>query len=164
MAEQTVDAALGVLGERPASRPSRTATRRLVGAADRPDLAELAARLAGEHGLDARVVDRLVARHGTQATDVLGLGRECGLLGRLVDGEDHLEVEVLWAARHELALGVDDVLARRMRLVQELPDRGTEVAPRVAVILGAELGWDEARQASEVSTFLDGARREFSVA
>ena len=81
-----------------------------------------------------------------------------------MDGEDHLEVEVLWAARHELALGVDDVLARRMRLVQELPDRGASVAPRVAAILGGELGWDEARQASEVAAFLDGARREFSVA
>jgi glycerol-3-phosphate dehydrogenase len=164
MAEQTVDAAIGVLGERPAARPSRTATRRLVGAADRPELADLAAGLVAEHELDVPVADRLVARHGTQATEVLALGRECGLLSRLVDGEDHLEVEVLWAARHELALGVDDVLARRTRLVQELPDRGTEVAPRVAAILGAELGWDEARQASEVSTFLEGARREFSVA
>jgi glycerol-3-phosphate dehydrogenase len=163
MAEQTVDAALGVLGERPAARPSRTATRRLVGAADRPVLAALAADLTAEHGLDAPVVDRLVARHGTQATEVLALGRECGLLGRLVDGEDHLEVEILWAARHELALGVDDVLARRMRLVQELPDRGASVAPRVAAILGGELGWDEARQTSEVAKFLDGARREFSV-
>jgi hypothetical protein len=38
------------------------------------------------------------------------------------------------------------------------------VAPRVAAILGGELGWDEARQASEVAAFLDGARREFSVA
>jgi len=163
MAEQTVDAALGVLDERPAARPSRTATRRLVGAADRPVLAALAADLTAQHGLEARVVDRLVARHGTQAAEVLALGRDCGLLGRLVDGEDHLEVEVLWAARHELALGVDDVLTRRMRLVQELPDRGASVAPRVAAILGGELGWDEARQTSEVDTFLDGARREFLV-
>jgi glycerol-3-phosphate dehydrogenase len=163
MAEQTVDAALGVLGERPGERPSRTATRRLVGAADRPALAGLAGDLAAEYALDRPVADGLVARHGTQATEVLALGRECGLLGRLVDGEDQLEVEVLWAARHELALGVDDVLARRMRLVQELPDRGAAVAPRVAALLGAELGWDEGRRAAEVSAFLDGARREYSV-
>ena len=37
-----------------------------------------------------------------------------------------------------------------MRIVQELPDRGAAIAPRVAAILGAELGWDEARQAAEV--------------
>jgi len=164
MAEQTVDAALGVLGDRPRDRPSRTATRRLVGAADRAALDALAGSLAAEHGLDRAVVDRLVARHGTQAAEVLALGRECGLLGRLVDGEDHLEIEVLWAARHELALSVDDVLSRRMRLVQELSDRGAAVAPRVAAILGSELGWDEPRQATEVAAFLDRARREFAVA
>ncbi len=81
---------------------------------------------------------------------MLALGRELGLLGRLVDGEDHLEVEVAWAARHELALSMDDVLARRMRLAHELPDRGAAVAPRVAAILGAELAWDTERQAREV--------------
>ena len=32
-----------------------------------------------------------------------------------------LEAEVAWAADHELALGLDDVLARRIRLVHELP-------------------------------------------
>jgi glycerol-3-phosphate dehydrogenase len=164
MAEQTVDAALGAIADRATARPSRTATRRLVGAADRPALAALAASLATEHALDRAVVDRLVARHGTEAGDVLALGRECGLLGRLVEGEDHLEVEVLWAARHELALSIDDVLARRMRLVQELPDRGAGVAPRVAALLGAELDWDEARQAAEIAAFLETARREFAVA
>ena len=34
------------------------------------------------------------------------------------------QAEVAWAARRELALTLDDVLARRMRLAQELPDRG----------------------------------------
>ena len=69
-----------------------------------------------------------------------------------------------WAARHELALSVDDVLARRTRLAQELPDRGAAIAPRVAAILGAELGWGEARQRLEVDAYLASARREFSVA
>ena len=33
----------------------------------------------------------------------------------------------------------------------------------VAAIAGASLGWDEARQAREVETYLGGARREFGV-
>jgi len=70
---------------------------------------------------------------------------------------------VAWAVRRELATTIDDVLARRMRLVQELPDRGAAIAPRVAEILGRELGWDAARQASEVSSYLEGARREYGV-
>ena len=176
MAEQTIDAALGVLGERAADRPSRTTTRRLVGAADRPELDRIAASLSAPAAsstpqaptahsatLEPAVAARLVARHGTQAPEVVALGRQAGLLGRLVEGEDHLEAEVLWAARYELALSIDDVLARRMRIVHELPDRAAAIAPRVAAILGAELAWDETRQAGEVESFLAGARREFAV-
>jgi glycerol-3-phosphate dehydrogenase len=162
MAEQTIDAAVGVLGGSGAGRTG-TVTRRLVGAADRAELDRTAVALAAASSLERAVAARLVARHGTQAPDVVALGRELGLLGRLVDGEDHLEVEVAWAARHELALSIDDVLARRMRLAHELPDRGASIAPRVATILGGELGWDEARTASEVAAYLEGARREFAV-
>ena len=50
-----------------------------------------------------------------------------------------------------------------MRLTQELPDRGASIAPRIAELMGAELGWDTARQAAEVATFLDSARVEFGV-
>jgi glycerol-3-phosphate dehydrogenase len=164
MAEETVDAAVGVLGERPRDHPSATVDRRLVGAADPPELDALVAGLVAESGLDTQVVARLVARHGTEARDVIELGRSCGLLGGLVDGEEHLEVEVAWAAREELALSIDDVLSRRMRLTQELPDRGAAIAPRVAAVLGAQLDWDAARQAAEVRAFLASAEREFAVA
>jgi glycerol-3-phosphate dehydrogenase len=150
-----------VLGGRAAARPTGTVGRRLVGAADRPELDRIALGLAAA-GFEPAVAARLVARHGTQAPEVVAFGREAGLLGRLVEGEDHLEVEVAWAARHELALSIDDVLARRMRIVHELPDRAAAIAPRVAAILGAELGWDHTRQAAEVDAFVAGARREFA--
>ena len=88
----------------------------------------------------------------------------CDLLRPLVAGRPFLEAEVLWAVRHELALSLDDVLARRTRLAQELPDRGAAIAPRVAQIMGGELDWGDARQRLEVETYLAGARREFSVA
>jgi hypothetical protein len=50
-----------------------------------------------------------------------------------------------------------------MRLAQELPDRGASIAPRVAEIMGRELGWDADRQGREVQGYLAGARREFAV-
>jgi len=81
-----------------------------------------------------------------------------------VAGRPFLAAEVAWAVRHELALSIDDVLSRRLRLTAELPDRGEEVAPRVASIMAAELGWGEARQALEVESFLGTARREYAVA
>jgi glycerol-3-phosphate dehydrogenase len=162
MASETVDDALGVLGERPRDRPSRTATHRLVGAADRSELDRLARDLAVSADLAASVAARLVARHGLAATEVAEFARTAGLLG-ILPGSEHLEAEVAWAARHELALSLDDVLARRTRLAQELPDRGAAIAPRVAEIMASELGWDADRQAHEIEAYIAGARREFAV-
>jgi glycerol-3-phosphate dehydrogenase len=164
MARDVVDAVLGHEAAR--DRPSQTADRRLVGAADLPALDRLTGELATIAALTA-VSDatpaRLVARHGTEAPGVVGLGSELGLLRPLVEGRPFLEAEVPWAARHELAMTLDDVLARRTRLAQELPDRGAAIAPRVADLLGAELGWGETRRAREVEAYLTLARREYSV-
>ena len=58
----------------------------------------------------------------------------------------------------------DDMLARRTRLAQELPDRGAAIAPRAAALLGAELGWGATRQSREIEVYLEMAKREYSVA
>jgi glycerol-3-phosphate dehydrogenase len=165
MARDAIDAVLGKDVAR--ARPSGTAERRLVGAADLDELARLTTDLAADPVVAAigpEAAARLVARHGTEAPAVVALGRELGLVGPLVPGRPFLEAEVAWAARHELARSLDDVLARRTRLAQELPDRGAAVALQVARILASELGWDDRRQAVEVEAYLASARSEFSVA
>lgn len=161
MAQDAIDAALGRQEAR--RRPSATAELALVGALPRPELDALASRLVVDDGLDGAVAARLVARHGSEAREVVALGRERGLLKRLAPDVEHIEAEVAWAARHELALSLDDILARRTRLAQERPDRGASLAPRAAEILGGELGWTGERQAREVTAFLAAARREFDV-
>jgi glycerol-3-phosphate dehydrogenase len=161
MARDTIDAALGPEGTK--ARPSRTAELPIVGAAPLGDLAVLAARIERETGLLSVFARRLVDRHGTEADAVVGLGRERDLLRPLGLETEHLEAEVAWAASRELASSLDDVLSRRMRLAQELPDRGASIAQRTAEILGAELGWDAARQAVEVSAYLETARVEYGV-
>jgi glycerol-3-phosphate dehydrogenase len=160
MAADAVDAALG---EEAVRRPSATAELPLFGAAARSELALLAEGLAARTGVERRVAERLVARHGIAATQVVGLGEATGLLRPLGHRLDHLEAEVAWAVREEMALSIDDVLARRMRLAMELPDRGAAIAPRVAAIMAADLGWDEARQAAEVDRYLAGARLEYGI-
>ena len=165
MARDVIDAVLGREAAR--QRPSDTAERRLVGAADTDALARIAGELstiAAVREIGPETAARLVARHGTEAPAVVALGAELDLLRPLVPGRHFLEAEVAWAVRHELALSLDDVLARRTRLAQELPDRGAAIAPRVAEIVGADLGWGAARQTLEVENYLAGARREFSVA
>ena len=165
MARDVIDAVLG--RDEARRRPSDTAERRLVGAADTDALARIAGELStipAVRGVGPETATRLVARHGTEAPGVVALGAELDLLRPLVAGRVFLEAEVAWAVRSELALSIDDVLARRTRLAQELPDRGAAVAPRVAQILAADLGWGEARQRLEVDAYLASARGEFSVA
>ncbi|MGZ8515409.1 MAG: glycerol-3-phosphate dehydrogenase/oxidase, partial [Candidatus Limnocylindrales bacterium] len=164
MALDVIDAVLGP--DAAPTRRSQTADWRLVGAADAGAQARIAAELAtipAMHACGGTVVAQLVARHGTEAPAVVALGAELGLLRPLAEGRAFIEAEVAWAARQELALTVDDVLARRTRLAQELPDRGASIAPRVAEVLGKELGWGESRRTLEVQNYLASARREFAV-
>jgi len=164
MAADVIDAVLG--REVVRARPSRTAEWRLVGAVDADAQARIARELATIPAIAAAgpaVAGQLVARHGTEAPAIVALGAELDLLRPLVPGRAFLEAEVAWAVRQEMALSLDDVLSRRTRLAPELPDRGESIAPRVAAILGAELGWGESRQALEIQTYLASARREYAV-
>ena len=136
MARDAIDAAVRELGEEPRTGRARPPTLRLVGAAERAELDRFAAALASRPRAGARRRGRLVGRHGRKRPEVAALGAEEGLLRPLGPEIGHIEAEVAWAAREEMALSLDDVLARRMRLVQELPDRGASIVPRVAELLG----------------------------
>ena len=159
MAADAVDAALGQEAKR---RPSTTDDLPIIGGSDSATLTALAASLSAA-GLDAPAAERLVARHGTQAADVVELGKATETLRRIGPGIDQLEAEVVWAVRRELALGLDDMLARRTRLAQELPDRGASIVERVSALIATELGWDEPQRSAEVERYLASARAEYGV-
>ena len=61
--------------------------------------------------------------------------------------------EVVWAARHEMARSVEDVLARRTRALFLDARAAIQAAPAVAACLAAELRRDEAWQESQVVAF-----------
>ncbi len=61
--------------------------------------------------------------------------------------------EVHWAARHEMAMTVEDVLARRTRCLLLDAKAASEAAPRVAALLASELGRDEAWVEAQVGQF-----------
>ncbi len=66
--------------------------------------------------------------------------------------------EVVWAARHEMARTVEDVLARRTRLLFLDARASMATAPRVAALLAEELGRDETWQAEQVAAYRSLAR------
>src|SRR5205814_8488901 len=60
---------------------------------------------------------------------------------------------VIWAARHEMARTVEDVLARRTRALLLDARASAECAPTVAALLAKELGRDERWQSEQVTAF-----------
>jgi glycerol-3-phosphate dehydrogenase len=66
--------------------------------------------------------------------------------------------EVVWAARHEQARTVEDVLARRTRALFLDARSSAEAAPDVAALLAAALGKDDAWQAEQVQRYRELAR------
>ena len=52
---------------------------------------------------------------------------------------------------------MEDVLARRVRLLIESPDAGASAAPEVVAIMAGLLGWNRRRRAAELRRYLDFA-------
>ena len=61
--------------------------------------------------------------------------------------------EVIWQARSEMARSVEDVLARRTRLLVCDASASAAAAPEVGRLLSQELGWTAAREAQSVAEF-----------
>ena len=110
--------------------------------------------LAASSGLHVARIEHLLGRQGTLITDLLALVAADPSLGEPLEGtEDYLRVEVVYAASHEGARHLDDVLARRTRLSIETWDRGLASAEPAARLMAGVLGWDEEQIAKEVSHY-----------
>jgi glycerol-3-phosphate dehydrogenase len=112
-------------------------------------------RTAATAGLPVSLVTRLLNRYGTMAHEVLALIAADASLATLLPGtRDYVAAEVVYAATHEGALHLEDVLDRRTRHSIETTDRGAAAAPMVAEILAPVLGWDAVRVAAEIENYL----------
>ncbi len=150
MAADAVDLAVRRLGGGIPASP--TATLPLVGATGWAALRHQRDGLAAESGLPAAAVDHLLDRYGSRIGDLLDLVADRPDLARPIEsGADYLAAEAVYAASHEGARHLDDVLARRTHLAIETADRGTRAAPVVAGLMGEVLGWDDARVTQEVA-------------
>lgn len=111
--------------------------------------------LARRSGLHVARIDHLLGRYGGLVDDLLDLVAARPELGvPLTGAEDYLAAEVVYAVTHEGAHHLDDLLTRRTRVSIEMFDRGVAAAGPAARLMGAELGWDEARVAEEVDHYL----------
>ena len=159
MAEDAVDEAAKHLGVQ--ILPSITESTPLVGAVEYESLRRRTNLLADQHGLDPDLVSRLVERYGDRAPDVLEVIRSAPELATPLEGaEHHIGAEIRYAASHEGALHLDDVLTRRTRISIETPHRGAESAEVVAQILAPVLGWTSPVIEREVEHYLARVQAE----
>ncbi len=122
------------------SRRCETEALRLYGALDRDDPA-----LPKE--------DRLRV-YGSDATILSELEREQpSLAEKLNPGLPYTAAQVVFAARHEMARTVEDVLSRRTRALILDAAISIEMAPKVAKLLAGELGQDEEWEKGEVEAY-----------
>jgi glycerol-3-phosphate dehydrogenase len=95
-------------------------------------------------GLSPTVASRLVRTHGTEHVKILAYGlRDKGLLEPLTSRVAVLRAEALYTVEEEMAVTLEDFLARRTDLMLFDPSgkKGLDAAPPAARLMGGVLGW-----------------------
>ncbi len=145
------EAARGLGGSIPAST---TETIPMVGAVGYQAMWNRRGALAKESGLHVERIEKMLMRHGVLITEILDLVHSDPSLGQpLPCGEDYLKAEIVYAASHEGALHLDDIMGRRTRLSIESFDRGITASRPAAELVAPVLGWDAATVDDEVEHY-----------
>jgi glycerol-3-phosphate dehydrogenase len=101
----------------------------------------------------------LNGRYGARAALVANLVERSPELGEpLADKCPVLRAEVIFAARFEMALTLQDFVVRRTSLIWRYPLEAEVAAPEAARLMAAELGWDAARQKAELEGMVSDLR------
>lgn len=160
MAQDTVD----VLARRDAM-PLHHPTEKLAlsGAVNWKQARRDISRRCIELGLDAKIEESLAFNYGSHALEILDLVKAQPALGkRLIEDLPYILAEVVYACRDEMAMRLDDTLARRMRIELEDRRRGAGVAEEVSSLMASELGWSPAVASAEIEEYTRAVRRSLT--
>jgi len=110
--------------------------------------------LARRAGLHPVRVEHLLNRYGSLVHEVLDLIDADPSLGEALPGaDDYLCAEIVYAASHEGARHLDDVLTRRTRISIETFDRGLGACDKTAWLMADVLGWSKEQVDVEVEHY-----------
>ena len=159
MAKDAIDEAVAALdGKVPASATEDIA---LLGAEGYQAAWNKRSKIARAFGVHKVRIEHLLGRYGVMTDELLDLIVERPELQAPLPGaDDYIGAEVVYAATHEGAMHLEDVLARRTRISIEAWDRGVSAAPVAAALMAGELGWDEARTEREIAHYLKRVEAE----
>lgn len=110
--------------------------------------------------LDPKTLAHLQQAYGEDLTGVLEMVRSDPALGRKIIPElPYIRAEILYAVRNEMAVTIEDFLARRTRIMLEDKSNGLSGMHQVGHLMAGELGWDECELAKQIETYTTEAQR-----
>lgn len=107
------------------------------------------------HGYKTEKQDGHWQFYGSDAEEIKKLANQNEALSKKIHPKfDHILAEIVWAVRHEMARNIEDVLARRIRMLFLNAQAAEESAPIVAEIMAEELKKPQEWQEKQIADFL----------
>src|SRR5215212_1081536 len=156
MAKDAIDAAVNALETVNGKKVPQSVTddTPLLGAEGYHALWNGRSQLAQRSGLHEARIEHLLDLYGSLAHEVLDLvAADPTLREPLAGAPDYLRAEAVYAASHEGARHLDDILARRTRISIETFDRGVGAASETARLVAPVLGWSDEQVEREVEHY-----------
>ena len=164
MAEHGIDLVLKRLGNNSANRTTKDIPIS-GGEMSRVELDQTAKQLASHYNLPMDVTRHLAFSYGSNFDALIRLMLDDeSLRERLVADLPVVKAEIVYAARHELAVSLTDALTRRTRLAMLAGAASLNCAPIAAELMAKELGWSEEEAARQLELFAAEFGREYQVA
>jgi glycerol-3-phosphate dehydrogenase len=139
MGEDTVDYFEQVTGAKP--NASTSADMKIQGNTTKPEKGHL-----GVYGTDATAIHALAESHPEWKE-------------KIHPDFPNILAEVIWAIRNEMAVKLDDVLSRRIRMLILDAQAAIDSAPKVVKLMAEEMGKDEAWIKTELADFQKTAEK-----
>jgi glycerol-3-phosphate dehydrogenase len=107
------------------------------------------------HGWDKNVTDNHLSVYGADAVGIKKMMEaDTGLTEKIHPAYPYTKAEVKWMVQNEMAITVEDVLARRIRLLFLDAAAAMEAAPGVAALMAAEMKQGKAWETKQVDDFV----------
>lgn len=139
------------------SRPPKTPVtdKMLLAGCEIRDMAGFMGELAAEYrDFAPETLEFLGRNYGTESRHVFELARRHKELAEVVCEDGQILASVIYAARHESAKTLEDVVMRRTG-VGNIGHPGRDRLEKIAAVAAKELGWEDARAADEAAQVAD---------
>ena len=133
----------------------------LVGADGYNALLNQISLISEESKLSISTITHLLNRYGALISEILDLiSTDSSLAERVIPNLPYLRAEIHYAASHEGARSVADVIARKTRISFESPNGGNEYAEKISQIIAPVLEWSNKERKESVRAYGSLVQRE----